>query len=191
VFSANHPPRSEDASHAFFRRWLVVPFDCTIDPTKAIPRPKLDAMLAVPSELSGVLNKAVDALVRIEQRGLMESESMRSAWNEFRATTDPVSVWLASDTVTDAGLMVAKADLLAAYNRDAISRGRPTLTGKAFGSALIKLRRDVREAQRTIASKPKTWVWLGIGLATQSDSLRDSRDSRDSPYLVPHDAREC
>jgi putative DNA primase/helicase len=26
VFSANHPPKSEDASPAFFRRWLVVPF---------------------------------------------------------------------------------------------------------------------------------------------------------------------
>jgi putative DNA primase/helicase len=27
VFSANHPPKSQDASPAFFRRWLVVPFE--------------------------------------------------------------------------------------------------------------------------------------------------------------------
>ena len=33
VFSANHPPRSGDASHAFYRRWLVVPFDRTFEPT--------------------------------------------------------------------------------------------------------------------------------------------------------------
>ena len=29
VFSANHPPKSQDASPAFFRRWLVVPFERT------------------------------------------------------------------------------------------------------------------------------------------------------------------
>jgi hypothetical protein len=32
IFSTNHYPQSKDASHAFFRRWLVVPFDAVIDP---------------------------------------------------------------------------------------------------------------------------------------------------------------
>ena len=29
IFSANHPPKSQDASSAFFRRWVVVPFERT------------------------------------------------------------------------------------------------------------------------------------------------------------------
>jgi putative DNA primase/helicase len=31
VFSANHLPQSKDGSHAFFRRWLVIPFDHAFD----------------------------------------------------------------------------------------------------------------------------------------------------------------
>ncbi len=92
VFSANHPPRSQDASHAFFRRWLVIPFDRTIDDSAAIPKEKLQAMLLAPSELSGFLNKALDGLQRVKgQQGFSQPESIKRAWQEFHATTDPLS----------------------------------------------------------------------------------------------------
>ena len=50
VFSANHPPKSQDASPAFFRRWLVVPFERTFADSApdTIPSDKLDAMLSDP-----------------------------------------------------------------------------------------------------------------------------------------------
>ena len=69
VFSANHPPKSQEASPAFFRRWIVVPFDRTFadgDPD-TIPGDKLDAILSDPVELSGVLNKALEALAAMIQ----------------------------------------------------------------------------------------------------------------------------
>ena len=45
VFSANLPPKSQDASPAFFRRWLVVPFEKTFQAGAhgTIPRAELDA----------------------------------------------------------------------------------------------------------------------------------------------------
>lgn len=72
VFSANHPPKSQDASPAFFRRWLVVPFQRTFasGAPDTIPSDKLDAILSDPAELSGVLNKALEALAAIRTRGL-------------------------------------------------------------------------------------------------------------------------
>lgn len=181
VFSANHPPRSQDASHAFFRRWLVIPFDLTIDESEAIPRAELDAKLSAPSELSGLLNKALDALKRIkDQHGFSEPESVRAAWREFHATTDPLAVWLDRFTVDHPDAIVPKATLRSAYGAECERRGRPSPTDKAFGSSLYRLRPDVDEAQRTVNGKVQ-WCYTGIGMSVpERDVSQDSRDSRDS-----------
>jgi P4 family phage/plasmid primase-like protien len=185
VFSANHVPRSGDASHAFFRRWLVVPFERTFEPGEQIPREDLDANLTDPRELSGVLNRALEVLPRVRREGFTESESMREAWEEFKAMTDPVSVWIENNTVEHADALVPKSALLAAYNRDCEKQGRAGMTGKAFGQALKRARPQLRDAQRTVSGK-LTWCWVGIGLRRDDPSPDDSsdshhsRDSRDS-----------
>lgn len=101
VFSANHLPKSQDASPAFFRRWRVVPFERTFadDAPHTISSDTLDAMLSDPSELSGVLNKALGALSAIRTRGLSESPSSTRATDEFRQPTDPLAVWLDPKTI--------------------------------------------------------------------------------------------
>src|SRR5439155_26952992 len=75
IFSANHPPRSADGSAAFFDRWVVLPFERLFRDTAAeIPRPVLDAFLAEPRELSGVLNRALDVLpALITRKGFFQS----------------------------------------------------------------------------------------------------------------------
>lgn len=163
VFSSNHPPRSGDGSFAFFRRWIVVPFTRTFEGDRAIPRKVLDARLADPRELSGVLNRALDALPRLRAHGFTESASMRAAWEEFRKLTDPLSVWLDRTTVEHPDAMVIRSALLGAYNDECRTLGQPPMTATAFSLALKRLRPNIREAQRTIAGKVE-WVWLGIGL---------------------------
>src|SRR5262249_38580390 len=101
VFSATHLPKSQDASPAFFRRWHVVPFERTFadgDP-ETIPSDKLDAILSDPAELSGVLNKTLEALATIRARGLSDSDSTNRATDEFRQATDPLAVWLDRKTI--------------------------------------------------------------------------------------------
>lgn len=197
ILSANHPPRSSDATHAFFRRWLVLPFNRTFDESEAIPKPVMDKRLADPEELAGVFNKALTALDTIQERGgLTESESMKAAWAEFRATTDPLAVWLDTYSLTGTDLMVSKASLLAAFNDHATKRGTPAISSTAFGLALRRLRPSITDAQRTIGNRPKQWVWVGIGLSSQAfedDSQPpswSSRGSRGFPYFIPDDARE-
>jgi putative DNA primase/helicase len=164
VFSANHPPRSEDASHAFFRRWLVVPFGRTFEEgSDAIPREELDARLADPQELGGVLNRALEALARVRQRGITESASMRAAWAEFRQVTDPVAVWLDQRTVDEPEAVTAKGELLRAYNEDTKQDGRPNETQTAFGKAVRRARPGLKDAQRTIGGRVQ-WCWVGLGL---------------------------
>lgn len=163
IFSANHPPQSPDASHAFFRRWLCVPFTRTFEGKTARPRGELDAELADPIELSGVLNLALAALPRVRLGGITETASMREAWAEFRTITDPIAVWLDRETVADPNAVIPKHDLLRAYNSFCVSAGKAAMIGGPFGKALRRLRPDLQEGQRTIAGE-KVWVYLGIGL---------------------------
>jgi putative DNA primase/helicase len=165
VFSANQPPRSDDATHGFFRRWQVVPFTRTFEDGAAgtVPREELDERLSAPEELSGVLNKALAALAQIRKSGFSESESMRKAWQEFRTATDPLSVWLDRHTVDTPAAVLPKADLLRAYNQACDAAGRAPMTKTGFGRALRRARPDVHDAQRTVGDRVAD-CYTGIGL---------------------------
>ena len=151
VFSANHFPQSKDSSQAFFRRWVVVPFNCTISPEKRIPRDILDARLSDPSELSGVLNKALKALPLMQTRGeFTQSESTQEALKEFREQTDPLSTWLDRYTESNHEAFTTKKDLLIKYNAWNHDQGRPPTTAHAFTKAFRRLRPNLKEVQRTM-----------------------------------------
>jgi putative DNA primase/helicase len=164
VFSANHPPRSADASQAFFRRWLVVPFDRTFEGAAAIPRDKLDARLAEPKELSGVLNKALALLGRVRTSGITEAATMQQAHGDFRQATEPLAVWLDRHTV-DTGEVPQKL-LRIAYNRFTEGAGLPPMNPQNFGRAIKRLRPNVGEGQR---GSNKEWFYTGIGLKTAAN----------------------
>jgi len=164
VFSANHPPRSSDASHAFFRRWIVIPFDRTFADDEQIPRKILDARLSTPTELSGLLNRALDVLPRLRDReALSEPESVRKAWQEFHATTDPLAVWLDLNTVEEPESLVVKDLLRAAYGAECQRTGRAPMTDTSFGRAMSKVRPRVQKAQRTIGGKVQ-WCYVGLAM---------------------------
>jgi putative DNA primase/helicase len=166
VFSANAPPRSSDSSEGFFRRWVTIPFERTFSADDIVPAEELDARLAQPSELSGLLNKALDAWPQVRRHGVTLSQSMQAAMDEFRATTDSLIVWLDHETTDLPDSFVTKDDLRAAYNRHAASKGMPPLTPNAMTTALRKRRPNIREGQRTVNGAVK-YCWLGIGLVTR------------------------
>jgi len=168
IFSANHPPRSADASHAFFRRWVVIPFERTFDGTDAVPRAELDARLSSPGELSGVLNRALAALPSLRARGFSEPDSMPRARDDFRQVTDPLAVWLDQATVDYSYSEVLKKSLLFAYNDFAVKAGRPPMNQQSFGRAVRRLRPNLAEAQR---GAEKNWTYVGIGLKTEENSF--------------------
>jgi P4 family phage/plasmid primase-like protien len=166
VFSANHPPRSNDSSEGFFRRWTVVPFDKTFTPDTPgyVPKHLLDKMLADPAELSGVLNRAAGCWCRIAGSGAMTtSDSMRAAWDELRAATDPFAVWLDTATLTGPELCTPIPRLMEAYSRDCTRAGRPPMSSTAFGRGIKRYRPGVEDRQRTVDGRVQR-VYLGLGL---------------------------
>jgi putative DNA primase/helicase len=170
VFSANRPPQSDDATHGFFRRWHVVPFlRCFEEGAEdAKSRGELDARLAAPEEMSGVLNKALVALSQIRKHGFTQTESTRGAWEEFRTATDPLSVWLDQETVTGPNVQVSQAELFSEFNRHLVDLGKPAITKTAFGIALKRIRTGIDVCQRTHKGTPKVWVYAGIAIKQKS-----------------------
>ncbi|GEM_PF-3340151 len=193
LFSANHPPRSNDASYAFFDRWLVLPFEAVFEEGKAgTVRPEvLAARLAEPGELSGALNRALDAVNRLRQRGAFTvSASMQAAWQQFRATTDPLAVWLDQATVTSPNAYVVRDDLHRAYAGECIRAGTPPISSKSFMAAVRHLRPGLEDGKRKVNGE-REWCFLGIGLidhksprpqrAPRSEGVRDVHDVHDLP----------
>jgi P4 family phage/plasmid primase-like protien len=165
LFSANHPPKSQDASPAFFRRWLVVPFERTFGDgaPDTMQSDKLDAVLSDPAELSGVLNKMLEALAAIRTRGLTESDSTNRATDEFRQATDPIAVWLDRKTVLHPDAVTPQDQLHREYCRNCADAGRPAISKTAFGRAMKKLRPTVMDYQRTV-NRVVSWCYIGISL---------------------------
>lgn len=105
---ANHFPSITDQSVGFWRRWDVIPFDFDVPPEK------VDASLAehvIRHELSGVLNWAIDGLLRLLARGRFDPTApaaIQNAIQEAKLETDSVAAWwedicgeLTADTKTE------------------------------------------------------------------------------------------
>ena len=165
AFSANHPPRSKDISEAFWDRWLVIPFENKFRGTeKEIPRNELDAQLADPAELSGVMNKALKALRRLRKRGrFTESASMRKARQEFREVTDHFLIWLSREVILQPKATVAVSEVRRRYNKEAERAGRPVMTAAQFGKAFTGAFSDIKKTRKGPRGK-QDWFYVGIRL---------------------------
>jgi len=178
VFSANRLPQSEDTTAAFFERWVVIPFANKFrGQTNEKSRDVLDARLAAPAELSGLLNKALDALPAIDRGRLTLPPSVISACQDFRGSSDPLAVWLDRNTIDGPNELVPRQQLFLAYNAHLERKELPRLKEQAFGMALKKLRPNVDSAQPRISGKP-TRCYTGISLVrpTAHDTTPASRD---------------
>lgn len=182
IFSANKPPRSDDDSDGFFRRWLVIPFKRTFEASDTLPQHVLQAQLADPQELSGVLNKALKALPGIRCNGLTQSASMREAATEFRQETDPMAAWLEQEVVENPRAWATKRLLCQSYNKTAGENGYPNLAEAVFGRNLHRRRPKLQSAQRTIDGQ-RVWVWEGIGLraADEFENCNSQQITPDAP----------
>ena len=91
--SAARVPQSADNSLGYLRRWLVVPFDTSLNESN-LDRTLLD-QLTTPEELSGLLNRAVAEYRQLLESGrLTESEKMVRAKDGFDQESDSTRLFL-------------------------------------------------------------------------------------------------
>ena len=92
MFNCNELPKEVEQTNAFFRRFIIIPFNQTI------PESEQDPELAkkiIASELSGVFNWLLDGLRRVlAQRKFTQSEMVRDQVEAHRRESDSVAMFI-------------------------------------------------------------------------------------------------
>lgn len=92
IFNCNELPTDVEHTNAFFRRFLIIPFDVTI------PEAEQDKTLhsrIIENELSGVFNWVLDGLNRLlEQQRFSRCEAAEKAVEQYKTESDSVKMFL-------------------------------------------------------------------------------------------------
>lgn len=92
IFNSNELPREVEHTNAYFRRFLIIPFDVTI------PEAEQDKELhqkIISKELSGVFNWVLDGLKRLlVQKHFTACEAANSVLDQYKRESDSVRVFL-------------------------------------------------------------------------------------------------
>ncbi len=92
IINANELPKETEQTEAYFRRWLIIPFDVTISEKER------DTELAnriIKTELTGVFNWLLKGVERIvKNKNFSESEESQKALNDFKRQSDSVALFV-------------------------------------------------------------------------------------------------
>lgn len=138
VFSCNKPPVIEDDTDAWYRRFIIIPFDKQFE---RVPRMRdiLMAELTSEQELSGMLNNAIELYADVRKNGLTVPISCQLETKQYRHMRSDISKWLRVSCVHDpSSIGLTSSELYESYRR-ADPKGSQYLTQKAFGQRLRSL----------------------------------------------------
>jgi putative DNA primase/helicase len=97
IFNCNELPKDVEQTTAFFRRFLIIPFEITI------PESEQDKELSkkiITSELSGVFNWVLEGLKRLlEQKKFTHSEAVEKQLEDYRLQSDSVQLFLIDEGI--------------------------------------------------------------------------------------------
>jgi putative DNA primase/helicase len=92
IFNCNELPKDVEHTNAYFRRWLIIPFDVTI------PKAEQDSELhtkIIEKELSGVFNWVLQGLNRLlEQKRFSDCEAAQQAVEQYKIESNSVQMFL-------------------------------------------------------------------------------------------------
>ena len=134
--NANRLPAEVENSHAFFRRFLIIPFSVTIDMAKK------DTNLSkkiVETELPGVLNWILEGLARLlKQNDFSPCRASDQALQQYRHESNTVSLWLedASYTVSTTGHEPPFKTLYEEYRHFCKDEGFRAVSSKTFSQRM-------------------------------------------------------
>lgn len=92
IFNCNELPKDVEHTNAYFRRFLIIPFDVTIPPHE---QDKNLHTKIIEKELSGVFNWVLQGLNRLlEQKKFSDCEAAQQAVEQYRIESDSVQMFL-------------------------------------------------------------------------------------------------
>ncbi len=159
IFSANSLPPSKDRTLAFYRRWLIIPFERTFEGKEA----DKELRVKLRNELPGILNRALRGLLRLFSEGkFSEAKAVKAALEEYRRENDTVASFVAEFVEEDANTTTAKKKFYGAYRNWCETQGLRPVTQKQLKASLKHLFPKLDEVRPSSGRAP--WHWVGIKL---------------------------
>ena len=138
IFNANKLPTETERTDAFFRRFIIIPFEVTI------PKEEIDVDLPkkiVSKELSGVLNWIIEGLQRIErQRRFTESQKAADALEAYKKESNSVAQFVDEYGIEkDANGFIPSEELYHTYSEFCNESGYKRMSKGNFGKEMKAL----------------------------------------------------
>nr|WKN35056.1 phage/plasmid primase, P4 family [Tunicatimonas sp. TK19036] len=138
IFNTNELPMDVEFTNAFFRRFLIIPFDVTI------PEEQQDKGLAskiIQNELSGVFNWVLEGLHRIlSQEKFSPCKAAEDILEQYRKEADSVAMFLEDNNYQkDSEQHIATKDLHRHYREYCQEDGYRAVSAKSFNNRLRAL----------------------------------------------------
>lgn len=137
IFNTNGLPVDVEHNHAFFRRFIIIPFEVTI------PEKEQDKNLSqkiVKDELPGVLNWVLSGLDRlVKQGGFTQSEVVENVLKTYVKESDPVMMFLEEEGyIKHLKKTIALKEIYSEYRTYCMENGYRPLGNKNFKKRLEK-----------------------------------------------------
>jgi len=137
IFNCNKLPSDVEHTNAYFRRFLIIPFDVTI------PENERDSELPqkiISNELSGVFNWVLSGLKRIlENKKFSESEQVKQALENYKKHSDSVKMFLDDNSYTiDANELKPLKEVYSEYKAYCLDYGYRVTSINTFSDRLKK-----------------------------------------------------
>lgn len=146
VFSANELPRTKDLSHGFFRRWIIIRFPNSFAEGNAKRDPAILKKLTTQEELSGLLNKCIQALVRLfSQREFTKPASVEAELMIYQSDNDNVRIFFDECCEFRIGAFAPKEDLYRKYEKWANSGNFRAISRQKFNNHIKNIFPNVKE----------------------------------------------
>ncbi|MPZ49034.1 MAG: hypothetical protein GEU75_06965 [Dehalococcoidia bacterium] len=162
--AVNHRPRVDDLSYGFWRRVRLIPFTRTFmaDQDKSLT-------VKLTRELPGILAWALHGCLAWQQEGLAPPTAVRSATENYRTDSDPLSQFLDDCCTVHADAQTGATEIYRAYLRWASEQGMKEsekLTSTKFGTQLA--------SRFTKKRNGSGMVYVGITVGSERSSAAPS-----------------
>jgi P4 family phage/plasmid primase-like protien len=164
VFSSFKMPESDDTSHGFYRRFDTIKFLARFesDPEKG---KRIQKDLSKPSELSGVLNKAISVALDVGKYGVKVPECFSIGKEEHEQENNPIGDWLDDELEKNQDGFVAIREVYRLYQQHA---GRWAVSINKFGKLLkshFDLQTNKKQKMADVDGIRKlVWCYVGVKL---------------------------
>jgi P4 family phage/plasmid primase-like protien len=160
LFSANKIPESRDRTHAFYRRWVIIPFTRTFDGVGTNPKPDKGLREKLKGELPGILNRALTGLARLStNEAFTPSKRVIEAKQTYIRDNDHMRVFLEECVIAAKDETIIKKQFRAVYHNWCDRYGVRTLHDAAIKQALKEVVPHLDEYRE---DKKSSWCWLGV-----------------------------